>query len=63
MRKRRSLKRVNLGEVTKKDFVALSKILCRNSASPGLVDDLANYFGSQNPRFDKSRFVRATEKC
>jgi hypothetical protein len=52
-----------LGEVTKRDFVAIADILCRRSAPPGLVDDLTSYFSSQNPRFDSMRFKRATTTC
>lgn len=63
MAKKRRRRRVNLGAVTKKDFMAMSKILCRNGASGGLVGDLADYFKSENPRFDRERFIRATEKC
>lgn len=54
---------MHLGEVTKKDFISLSKIMCRHGASPGMVQDMANYFGSQNPRFDRERFIAATSKC
>ena len=53
----------DLGAVTKKDFQTFAKILCRREASSGLVGDLADYFKGQNPRFDRDRFVRATQKC
>jgi len=52
-----------LGEVTKRDFVSIASILCQREASSGLVDDLANYFRSQNPRFDAMRFKKATTTC
>lgn len=52
-----------LGEVTKKDFIALANAFCRHGASEALVGDVTNYFASQNPRFDRGRFVAATKKC
>lgn len=52
-----------LGEPTKQDFVAVAKIFCRRGASDGLVSDFSDYFASQNPRFDRSRFIGATKKC
>lgn len=61
--KRKRRRKVNLGAVTQKDFVAMSKILCRNGASDRLIGSLADYFGEQNPHFDRTRFIRATQKC
>jgi hypothetical protein len=52
-----------LAEVTKRDFVAIATILCEEKASTGLKERLAGYFRSQNPRFDRERFLRATESC
>lgn len=52
-----------LGEPTKQDFVAVAKIFCHRGASPELVGDFTDYFASQNPRFDRSRFLAATKKC
>ena len=52
-----------LGEVTKKDFVAIAQILCTERASPSLKSRLAGYFKSQNARFDSERFMRATRNC
>ena len=62
-RRRRSRTRMNLGEVTKKDFIGIADVLCRNSASPAVVTGLAHYFGGGNARFDRARFIAATAKC
>lgn len=62
-RKKKRRRSGGLGEVTKKDFEAFARILCRNNASEALVGDLTSYFGSQNPRFDASRFQKATRTC
>jgi len=62
-KRRRRQRSVNLGAVTQKDFIAVSKILCRNGASDSLVSSLADYFQDQNPRFNRTRFIRATQKC
>lgn len=63
MARKRRRRAVNLGAVTKKDFMALSKIMCHNGASESLIRGVADYFKEQNPRFDRERFVRATQKC
>lgn len=61
-RKRRGLS--GLGEVTKKDFVAIAKILCENNVPSMVATELAMYFKSQNPRFDNARFwTAATKGC
>jgi len=62
MAKRRR-KRSVLGEVTKRDFVAIAKVLCEHGAPPGLVRDLSSYFSSQNPRFAAERFEAAARTC
>jgi hypothetical protein len=62
MAKRRRRYRT-LGETTKKDFVEIARILKSNSASCPLVEDMASYFGSQNPRFARDRFIAATGRC
>jgi hypothetical protein len=51
-----------LDGVTKKDFMAIGTILCNRNASSGLVNDVADYFKSQNPRFDRDRFVTFAKK-
>jgi hypothetical protein len=53
----------SLGEVSKKDFVAIAGILCEEKAATSLKERLAGYFKSQNSRFDTGRFMRATESC
>lgn len=53
----------DLGEVSKKDFVAVARILCEERAPDRLKRRLASYFGSQNPRFDEGRFLHATTTC
>lgn len=63
MAKRKRRARVQLGVPTTKDFVAVSKILCRHGASDSMTRDFAALFASQNPRFDSERFVAATKKC
>lgn len=65
-RKRRSTRRRRglhgLGEVTKRDFVAIAGIIC-GRAPRGVAEDLAAYFAGQNPRFDRARFVKAATSC
>jgi hypothetical protein len=46
--------------VTKKDFIAISDILKQNGADPGLAQQIANYFASQNQNFDNDRFMDAS---
>ena len=53
----------SLGEVTKRDFVAIAEILCEEKATGKLKDRLAGYFRSQNSRFDTGRFLTATRAC
>lgn len=62
-RRRKRIKTEELGEVSKKDFVAIAEILCETDASRDTRDGLARYFKTQNPRFDRDRFLRATEAC
>jgi hypothetical protein len=65
MAKRRRIRRrrINLGAVTKQDFVAIANILCSEGASARVKQRFADYFGSQNPRFDTGRFLKATNAC
>lgn len=58
MKRRRSRART-LGEVTKKDFIAIANVLCRTGADAPVVRGLASYFRSENPRFDEGRFAAA----
>jgi hypothetical protein len=45
--------------LTKKHFVGIARILREQQADHGLVQALAAYFKSENPRFDAARFWRA----
>lgn len=62
-RRKQAQRSRGLGEVTKKDFVALAYLLCSHKASTPLVEDMATYFKQQNQRFDIGRFVAATKSC
>lgn len=62
-RRRTRTRTCNLGEVTKRDFTAIAKICCETDAPRETSERLAGYFKSQNPRFDRERFLRATEAC
>jgi hypothetical protein len=62
-RRRARMTTGKLGEVTKRDFVAIAEILCEERAPKPLKERLAGYFKTQNPRFDSGRFMRATESC
>lgn len=57
-RRRRSRART-LGEVTKKDFIAIADVLCRTNADVPIVRGLASYFKRENQRFHEGRFVAA----
>jgi hypothetical protein len=61
--RRRRRRRINLGGVSKQDFVAIANILCTERASTVLKQRFADYFGNQNPRFDTARFLKATQTC
>lgn len=63
MPKKRRRMRAALAGVSKKDFVSIAGILCRNGATSDLKHDLASYFGSQNPSFDRRRFLAAADRC
>lgn len=52
-----------LGGTSKKDYIAIGNILCRNNASPGLVSEIASYFASDNPAFKSSAFTAHVAKC
>lgn len=56
-------KRKEVSEVSRKDFIAIAASV-RESVSTDddrkkLADQLANYFASVNPRFDRNRFFAA----
>ena len=62
-KRRKRQKHFILGEVTKKDFVAIAKILCTEGVSQRTKERFARYFGSENSRFNESRFLAATNSC
>ena len=43
--------------MTKKHFVAIAELLAHHSASSQLVSAFADYFETQNPSFDRDRFI------
>ena len=45
--------------LTRKHFAALAEILEEHRADPVLVRDIADYCGTENPRFDRGRFYDA----
>lgn len=57
--KKRRRRRTNLGEVTKSDFIAIANILSSECAPPSITRRIADYFGNQNPRFARGRFLAA----
>lgn len=59
----RKRRKMNFGAVTRQDFVALANIFCMYDAPDRVVDGVADYFKSQNSRFDTTRFKRATKTC
>lgn len=44
---------------TKAEFIAVADILNKNTAPLPLVQDFADYFGEQNPRFNRALFINA----
>ena len=45
--------------LSKKNFQKTAQILHDTKASPDTVLSFANYFGEENPRFDRERFIDA----
>jgi hypothetical protein len=62
-KRRRRPRAGQLGSVSKSDFVAIARVLCRRQAPPAIAEDLSDYFQAQNPRFNRGRFLEATKKC
>lgn len=58
-KRRRRTRRSNLGGVSKSDFVAIAKILSSECAPARVTQRIADYFGSQNPRFLTDKFIAA----
>tara|TARA_R100001086_G_scaffold125656_2_gene64983 strand:- start:604 stop:756 length:153 start_codon:yes stop_codon:yes gene_type:complete len=48
--------------MTKKHFVRIADILKEHSADYYLVKDFCKYFETENPNFDKEKFVNACER-
>lgn len=46
--------------MTKKDFIAIAKVLDANHAPLALVSDFADMCEETNPLFDRQRFVEAS---
>ena len=61
--RKRKRKRVLFGAPSAKDFAVAANILCKHGASQGMVDAFTTWFASQNPRFNRERFVAATRSC
>ena len=47
--------------MTKKDFIAIAKVLRDNKASPMLIAEMANVLAGTNAAFDLERFVKACQ--
>lgn len=47
--------------VSRRDFEAIAGILQQNGADPGLAQQIADYFQTQNPNFDNQRFMDASQ--
>ena len=58
-KRRRRIRRSNLGGVSKSDFVAIAKILSSECAPARVTQRIADYFGNQNPRFHTDKFIAA----
>ncbi len=56
-------RKAGLFGTSKKDYIAIGNILCRNGASPKLVEEMAGYFREDNPAFNPTRFVAHVAKC
>ena len=47
-----------MGGLTKKHFIKIAKIV-KNSCDIKAIDKLAEYFETENPNFDKEKFIKA----
>jgi hypothetical protein len=45
--------------MTRKNFIAIAKILNENKASHKMIEDFGNYFYDENERFDYHKFLVA----
>ena len=48
--------------MTRKHFIAIAEILKEHSADYYLVKDFCDYLRTQNPNFDRNRFIDACER-
>lgn len=62
-RRRRKRMSASLAGVSKQDFVAIAKVFCKHNVPSAVAEDIASYFGQQNPAFQRERFLAATRKC
>ena len=46
--------------MTRKNFIAIAKILNENEASHKMIEDFGNYFYDENERFDYHKFLVAS---
>lgn len=49
--------------LSRKYYQGIADVLCNTGASKSVVAGMANYFQSDNPRFQAVRFERAVESC
>lgn len=62
MKRRRKAQQGLMG-TSKKDYIAIGNILCRNNAPPALIGDIAGYFAEENPAFNPITFQAHVAKC
>tara|TARA_R100001244_G_scaffold132257_1_gene107763 strand:- start:528 stop:680 length:153 start_codon:yes stop_codon:yes gene_type:complete len=48
--------------MSRKDYVAMAKILGDHTASDSLVVDFIDFLAKDNPRFDRLKFFEAVRK-
>jgi hypothetical protein len=52
-----------MASLTRKHFQAIADVLCDTGASNRTIEGFSNYFQTENPRFNRSRFEAAVQKC
>ena len=52
---------INEAGMTKKHFIEIARILKQDKANTSLIFDLADYFKSINPLFNKDKFIEAAK--
>jgi len=48
-------------DLSKQHFQAIADILSYHGATDAMVQDFADYFATENPRFDRVRFIKAVK--